>query len=150
MIKKETLWIACSIVLIIGLVGLFCFIKPITTQESCLYSKDGICLDLNSSFCGCNLTSHSCPSRERGLCNLVQCLNEKKIVLYFSSSCSYCQKELQELYPFQDSIQKVDCQTQQCSGISGVPSWKINNKIIKQGYAPPDVLFEEFGCLDIN
>lgn len=144
---KDTLFFVLIGILILFMVGYFVynnFIVDKSTGDTCELVVDGICLDLDSQFCGCNISDHTCPSREKGLCNLAQCLNEKNYTLYYSASCPHCKRQLEELYPFQDSIPKIECNSnpEQCYGISGVPVWLDNER--KQrfiGYNTPAILY---------
>lgn len=142
--KNKMFWAMMGLILVItiGLAVGFCINKPTMVTEDCVNTKNGICLDLDSQFCGCNIKEHFCPSREKGLCNLAKCLNEKQITLDYSPTCPHCQRELQELQPFENSINKVDCSKEPCS-VEAVPSF-VDSKgnVLHAGYLPPEALYE--------
>jgi len=77
------------------------------------------------------------------------CLKEADAVLYYSSTCPWCTKQLEELKGASEIIEKHLCQEEPelCTEkqIQGVPAWYINNVSV-MGYKTLDQLTEITGC----
>lgn len=72
---------------------------------------------------------------------IIKYMKENNITIYGSSKCSYCQKQLKEFKPYEtEAITErvfVFCDLTQdtgCIGVTSVPAWKMNDKIVHVGY----------------
>lgn len=113
-------------------------------NQSCSNSINNICIETTSDFCGCDMATHQCKTREVGLCNLVRCLNKRNVTLYYLNLCPHCQNQLELLKPFENSIRKIECSTGNC-GVRVVPTWS-NGTITVEGTTEPETLFNIFNC----
>ena len=75
--------------------------------------------------------------------NATEYMKENKLVIYGSTKCSYCQKQLKEFEPNQvEAIEQgvfIFCDQSQdigCIGLNVVPTWKQDGKIVYEGYLP--------------
>jgi glutaredoxin len=85
---------------------------------------------------------------ENNMDSFAQCLSKKGAVMYGTETCPYCVKQKNL---FGDSfiyVNYIDCQKnpQECVGLSGVPTWKINGKLYP-GLKSLEQLSELSGCV---
>lgn len=150
--KLWSLIIAVSVIVIIcsGIIFLVSFQVHQNQEDKILKELNivnGICTNIDSEFCGCNMTSKFCPSIEKGLCNLAKCF--KNNTLYYLPACPHCQKQLELLFPIENNFNKIDCNSQKelciVKEIVSVPAWEIDEKFYV-GTKAPEELWKLGGC----
>ena len=75
--------------------------------------------------------------------NMIEYMKDNNLIIYGSSMCSHCQKQLKEFQPYQEeAIEEgvfIFCDLTQdigCLGLDVVPTWKQEGKIVHTGYLP--------------
>lgn len=56
--------------------------------------------------------------------------------IYGSKECSWCKKQFEEMDSKSISYKFVDCQTENCDGITGFPTLKNDDGTVKVGFTP--------------
>ena len=81
---------------------------------------------------------------------LMECMQEKGAVFYFSENCPHCQEQKRiigkEALSYFGNMVDCDFDTYLCRELKGVPAWKINGNIY-YGVRQIDELVEISGCL---
>ena len=81
--------------------------------------------------------------------SFAQCLTDKGAVMYGTEWCSHCQDQKKLFGNSFKKINFVDCDKSKLicdqEGVTGYPSWKINDKIV-QGQKSLEVLSKLTGC----
>lgn len=82
--------------------------------------------------------------------DMISYMMENNIIIYGSTQCPYCKAQLKEFEPYQekaiDEGVYVFCdlvQDIECIGVTSVPAWKMNGKIVYVGYLPLDEIKNE-------
>ena len=78
------------------------------------------------------------------------CMSEKGVIFYGRLTCPYCQAQIGLFGQAFKSINFINCDIEPnlCSGLAGVPAWKINGNIV-YGVQSLDKLSKLSNC-DIN
>ena len=76
---------------------------------------------------------------------MITYMKDNNIIIYGSSTCSYCKKQLKEFEPYQEEVIDeglyVFCDLTQdmgCIGVESVPAWKKDGEIVHVGYLQLD------------
>jgi len=72
---------------------------------------------------------------------MINYMQDNNIIIYGSSKCSYCKKQLEEFEPYQTEIMDdglyIYCDITSdmgCIGVESVPAWKKDGEIVHVGY----------------
>ena len=77
--------------------------------------------------------------------DIITYMKDNNIIIYSSSTCPYCKKQLEEFTEYQSKVIEeglyIYCDLTQdmgCIGVESVPTWKKDRKIVYVGYLPLD------------
>ncbi len=151
--KRKLIFIIVGIALV-ALIGIFsakAIIQHCVGEEkSCNDIYLGVCLDDNSPFYLCNVDVDMCRQDDYAIVTTIKYMEENNVVIYGSSRCGYCQKQLEEFNDFVDFLYEkelyVDCANslnkEKCADVQYTPTWKKNGKIIDSGYRPIEEIID--------
>ena len=73
--------------------------------------------------------------------DMITYMKDNNIIIYGSSTCSYCKKQLEEFEPYHEEVVDeglyVFCDLTQdmgCISVESIPAWKKDGKVVYVGY----------------
>lgn len=111
-------------------------------SKQCGDEYAGVCFDEDSILYQCNVEEETCSLKDWDAANMMKHMEEESIVIYGSSRCGWCKKQVEEFGSLGEHLSNkglyIDCYDSKnkdvCADVRGTPTWKINGEIVSSGY----------------